>query len=68
MFFAFSEVTIFHQGTDGIGVEYAQIETKEGNEYRCSFDPELIDKQRFKISRNCFVVWNFKTESQINVS
>ena len=54
--FYFSEVTIFHQGTDGVGVEYTQIETKEGNRYRCSFASELIDKQRFVTSNECWFV------------
>jgi len=50
------EVTIFHQGTDGVGVEYTQIEMKEGNRYRCSFTSELIDKQRFATSNKCWFV------------
>ena len=54
----FSEVTIFHQGTDAVGVEYTQIQTNTGNKYRCIFASDLIDYGRFFTSRNCSLMYH----------
>lgn len=52
------EISIYHQGTDAIGVDYVQVDTIEGMKYMCTFPNDLIDGNMYLTSRNCSIVRN----------
>ena len=51
-----SEITIYHQGTDAIGVKYVRVETTDNRMYACSYPDALIDHGLFSTSHNCSII------------
>ena len=54
--YVISEITIYHQGTDAIGVQYVRVETTENRMYTCSYPDALIDHGLFSTSHNCSII------------
>ena len=54
--YVISEITIYHQGTDAIGVNYVRVETTENRMYECSYPNSLIDHGLFSTSHNCSII------------
>ena len=53
--FPFStEITVFHQGTDGVSFDAIGIETEEYDSYNCIFSPpKFLDGDMWETTSSC---------------